>query len=173
MIDETALYITRLHPRSRVGILATTGTLRRRLFHDRLKRHGHTPLSLFDVDKGESLQRSYVMEAIYGPWQGDHFGCGGIKSCGPNGGIRFSCVKRQTFLSTGCTSMFLLQDAPKYRLRSPIPKSGGFHWSIRWEYWHVQQSGGLSGSYRSAGSRIAKKRWSSSAMGRCPELETT
>lgn len=83
MIDETALYITRLHPRSRVGILATTGTLRRRLFHDRLKRHGHTPLSLFDVDKGESLQRSYVMEAIYGPWQGDHFGCGGIKSCGP------------------------------------------------------------------------------------------
>ena len=59
------------------------GTLKRRLFHDKLKRHGHTPLSLFDVDNGEGLQRSYVMEAIYGPWQGDHFGCGGIKSCGP------------------------------------------------------------------------------------------
>jgi aspartate racemase len=83
MIDETASYITRLHPRSKVGVLATTGTLKRRLFHDKLKRHGHAPLSLFDVPDGEELQRRYVMEAIYGPWRAGRFGCGGIKSCGP------------------------------------------------------------------------------------------
>ncbi len=46
----------------KVGILATTGTVKTGIFHKALKEAGMTPLELPD-----DLQQAYVMDAIYGP----------------------------------------------------------------------------------------------------------
>ncbi len=80
MIEITSKKIARIHPKARVGILATTGTLKSRLYHDSLCSFGLTPKSPLDLSGGETIQHKMVMETIYGIWDGKKFTGGGIKS---------------------------------------------------------------------------------------------
>ena len=76
--DEAA----RIAPGGSVGVLATSGTLRSRLYDDPLEARGLRAVSPFDLDGGEDLQLRSVMEPIYGPSvDGRHRG-GGIKTDG-------------------------------------------------------------------------------------------
>ncbi len=43
MVEETAGYVSRIHPGGRIGILATNGTLDAGLYHDALRRRGLEP----------------------------------------------------------------------------------------------------------------------------------
>ena len=82
LVEVTADEAARIAPGSSVGVLATSGTLRSRLYHDPLEARGLRPVSPFDLEGGETLQRLNVMEPIYGPWvDGRHQG-GGIKTDG-------------------------------------------------------------------------------------------
>ena len=82
LIEVTADEAARIAPGGSVGLLATSGTLRSRLYHDPLQARGLRPVSPFDLEGGETLQRLSVMEPIYGPWvDGRHQG-GGIKTDG-------------------------------------------------------------------------------------------
>lgn len=82
LVDETAKEIARVHSGARVGLLATTGTLKSGHFHAALRERGLKPLSPLDLPDGEAVQLSLVMEPIYGPWKdGRHTG-GGIKTTG-------------------------------------------------------------------------------------------
>lgn len=82
LIEVTAGEAARIAPGGSVGLLATSGTLRSRLYHDPLEARGLRVVSPFDLDGGETLQRRNVMEPIYGPWvDGRHRG-GGIKTDG-------------------------------------------------------------------------------------------
>ena len=82
LIEVTADEAARIAPGGAVGLLATSGTLRSRLYHDPLEARGLRPVSPFDLERGEELQRRAVMEPIYGPWvDGRHQG-GGIKTDG-------------------------------------------------------------------------------------------
>ena len=82
MIEATAERAAELAPGGRVGLLATSGTLDSRLYHDALESHGLHPSSPLDLEGGERLQAEGVMAAIYGPLvAGEHQG-GGIKSEG-------------------------------------------------------------------------------------------
>lgn len=63
MIEETAKYVKTMMPRiKRVGLLATTGTIKTRIYHDTFSRYG-----LEIVAPSMSMQERKVMEAIYGP----------------------------------------------------------------------------------------------------------
>jgi len=67
LVEETAVRLRAFRPRiRRVGLLATTGTIESRLFHDAFERSGTTVLT----PSGRDLRR--LMTAIYGK--------GGIKS---------------------------------------------------------------------------------------------
>ena len=82
LIETTADEAARIAPGGSVGLLATSGTLRSRLYHEPLEDRGLRPVSPFDLEGGETLQRRNVMEPIYGPWvDGRHQG-GGIKTDG-------------------------------------------------------------------------------------------
>lgn len=82
LIEATADEAARIAPGGSAGLLATSGTLRSRLYHDPLETRGLHPVSPFDLDDGEELQLRCVMEPIYGPWvDGRHRG-GGIKTDG-------------------------------------------------------------------------------------------
>lgn len=82
LIEVTADEAARIAPDGSVGLLATSGTLRSRLYHDPLETRGLHPVSPFDLEGGETLQQRNVMEPIYGPWvDGRHQG-GGIKTDG-------------------------------------------------------------------------------------------
>ncbi|MCY3963901.1 MAG: amino acid racemase [Acidobacteria bacterium] len=88
LIEVTADEAARIAPGGSVGLLATSGTLRSRLYHDPLEARGLRPVSPFDLEGGETLQRRNVMEPIYGPFvDGRHQG-GGIKTDGGSGGAR-------------------------------------------------------------------------------------
>jgi len=63
---------------SRVGVLATTGTLTAGLYQKSLSDNGLAPASLLDLRRGPHLQDKLVMRAIYG--NGTTLG---IKGCGP------------------------------------------------------------------------------------------
>lgn len=82
LIETTADEAARLAPGGSVGLLATSGTLRSRLYHDPLDSRGLRAVSPLGFDDGEELQLRCVMEPIYGPWvDGRHQG-GGIKTDG-------------------------------------------------------------------------------------------
>lgn len=82
LIETTADEAARIAPGGSVGLLATSGTLRSRLYDEPLEDRGLRPVSPFDLEGGETLQRRNVMEPIYGPWvDGRHQG-GGIKTDG-------------------------------------------------------------------------------------------
>lgn len=82
LIEVTADEAARIAPGGSVGLLATSGTLRSRLYHDPLEARGLRPVSPFDLEGSKTLQRRNVMEPIYGPWvDGRHRG-GGIKTDG-------------------------------------------------------------------------------------------
>ena len=83
MIGECAAELARdLAPGSRVGLLATTGTVESGLYHRALAERGLEGRSLLDLPRGEELQRRLVMEPIYGPYQDGRHAGGGIKSGG-------------------------------------------------------------------------------------------
>lgn len=80
MIETTVRSIAAKDSGVRVGILATTGTLQSRLYHEALRDHGLEPFSPLDLEGGESKQLKLIMEPIYGLYEnGKHRG-GGIKS---------------------------------------------------------------------------------------------
>ena len=82
MISEAVSCLRRLEEVERVGILATTGTLETRLYHDALEACGLKALSPLDLPDGERLQQELVMEAIYGPANDESETGGGIKALG-------------------------------------------------------------------------------------------
>lgn len=82
LIEVTADEAARIAPGGSAGLLATSGTLRSRLYHDPLEARGLRPVSPFDLEDGETLQLGNVMAPIYGPFvDGRHRG-GGIKTDG-------------------------------------------------------------------------------------------
>ena len=82
LIEVTVDEAARIAPGGSVGLLATSGTLRSRLYHEPLAARRLRAVSPFDLEGGETLQRRNVMEPIYGPWvDGRHQG-GGIKTDG-------------------------------------------------------------------------------------------
>lgn len=82
LIETTADEAARIAPGGAVGLLATSGTLRSRLYHEPLEARGLRAVSPLGLDDGEELQLRRVMEPIYGPWvDGRHQG-GGIKTDG-------------------------------------------------------------------------------------------
>ncbi len=82
MISEAVACVRRLEEVERVGILATTGTLETRLYHDALSECGLEALSPLDLPEGEKLQQVLVMEAIYGRENDESETGGGIKASG-------------------------------------------------------------------------------------------
>ncbi|MCA9657555.1 MAG: aspartate/glutamate racemase family protein, partial [Myxococcales bacterium] len=65
----------------RVGLLATTGALRARVFHSRAVRWPALELiSPLDLMDGDALQEALVMTPIYGPLHEGRRGGGGLKS---------------------------------------------------------------------------------------------
>lgn len=89
LIEVTADEAARLAPGGSVGLLATSGTLRSRLYHEPLEARGLRPVSPFDLEGGEKLQRRAVMEPIYGPWVDERHQGGGIKT---DGGSAEACA---------------------------------------------------------------------------------
>ncbi len=88
LIEVTADEAARIAPDGSVGLLATSGTLRSRLYHEPLEARGMRAVSPFDLEDGEELQLRCVMEPIYGPFvDGRHQG-GGIKTDGGSAGAR-------------------------------------------------------------------------------------
>ena len=88
LIETTADKAARIAPGGSVGLLATSGTLRSRLYHEPLDARGLRPVGPFDLEGGEELQLRCVMEPIYGPWvDGRHQG-GGIKTDGGSAAAR-------------------------------------------------------------------------------------
>lgn len=68
-------------PPVRVGLLATTGTCRARIYHEEAKRRpGLELFSLLDLPNGEALQERLVMTPIYGALDGGVRAGGGLKS---------------------------------------------------------------------------------------------
>ncbi len=82
LIETTADEAARIAPGGAVGLLATSGTLRSRLYHDPLEARGLRAVSPFDLEGGETLQLRCVMEPIYGPWVGGRHQGGGLKTDG-------------------------------------------------------------------------------------------
>ena len=82
LIEVTADEAARIAPGGSVGLLATSGTLRSRLYHEQMDARGLRAVSPLGFDDGEELQLRCVMEPIYGPRvDGRHQG-GGIKTDG-------------------------------------------------------------------------------------------
>ena len=82
LIEVTVDEAECIAPGGCAGLLATSGTLRSRLYHDPLAARGLRAVSPLDLENGEALQLRAVMEPIYGPWgDGRHRG-GGIKTDG-------------------------------------------------------------------------------------------
>ncbi|MCA9709184.1 MAG: amino acid racemase [Myxococcales bacterium] len=82
MIEATvARIVATTETPTTVGLLATTGTCRARVYHDRIE---HAPglrlLTPLDLPDGEDLQRRLVMTPIYGPIEGGRHVGGGIKA---------------------------------------------------------------------------------------------
>lgn len=65
MVELTTRFISKIHPQAKVGILATTGTLDSRIYHDSLLRYGLMPLSPLDLSNGETQQK-LIMDTIFG-----------------------------------------------------------------------------------------------------------
>ncbi len=121
LIEVTADEAARIAPGGSAGLLATSGTLRSRLYHDPLEARGLRPVSPFDLESGEELQRRAVMEPIYGLWiDGRHQG-GGIKTDGGSAEARELLEKAArrlvdeggvAVLVAGCTEIPLALEGP-------------------------------------------------------------
>ncbi|MDY7093413.1 MAG: amino acid racemase [Acidobacteriota bacterium] len=74
MIDGCSAEVSERVPAgTRVGLLATTGTLRSGLYQSALRRHGFEPFSPLDTRDGERRQQEWIMDSIYGRpggWEG-------------------------------------------------------------------------------------------------------
>ncbi|MYF05229.1 MAG: aspartate/glutamate racemase family protein [Holophagales bacterium] len=122
LIEATADEAARIAPGGAVGLLATSGTLRSRLYHDPLEARGMRAASPLDLEAGEEVQLRCVMELIYGPWvDGRHQG-GGIKTDGGSTEARAlleEAAKRLVdeaevdVLVAGCTEIPLALEGPE------------------------------------------------------------
>lgn len=74
----------RFGPHARVGVLATTGTLRDGLFRRTAARVSRSLdlVSLLDLQDGDTLQEELLMRPIYGPMREKRLGTGSIKAGG-------------------------------------------------------------------------------------------
>ncbi len=122
LIDVTADEAARIAPDGSVGLLATTGSLQSRLYHDPLAARGLKPVSPLDFTDGEELQRNTVMESIYGPWIGGNHRGGGIKTSGGSPQVRELLEGASTklveeggadVLIAGCTEIPLALPGPE------------------------------------------------------------
>lgn len=96
-----------LEPGSKVGLLATTGTLDSGLYHRALRERGFEPRSLLDASEGRTLQRDLVMAAIYGPFvDGRHTG-DGLKTSGTSPEARELLLRAAAILvdDLGCRAL--------------------------------------------------------------------
>jgi aspartate/glutamate racemase len=115
--------VRRFGPESRIGVLATTGALRKDVYQHTADRvaPGLQLVSLLDLPDGDVLQEELLMRPIYGPLQEGRRVPGGIKSggdCDPETGIshRDSLVTSVCLLAdagavcviTGCTEIPLI-----------------------------------------------------------------
>jgi len=83
MVSLCAQHVGHLvKPGTRIGLLATTGTLKSRLYHRALEANGLSALSPFESENGEELQRDLVMAAIFGPAGSSQAGSQGLKNLG-------------------------------------------------------------------------------------------
>lgn len=122
LIEVTADEAAGIAPGGAVGLLATSGTLRSRLYHDPLEARGMRAASPLDLDDGEEVQLRCVMEPIYGPFvDGRHQG-GGIKTDGRSAGARALLEqaagrlvedRRADVLVAGCTEIPLALEGPE------------------------------------------------------------
>ena len=122
MIELTAEHAKIMCPQGKVGLLATTGTLESKLYHDALKRQGLTSISPLDMTDGDARQLRGVMEPIFGPQEnGIHQG-GGIKTHGKSEKAKQLLTEaaqhlveqgNADLLIAGCTEIPLVLDAPE------------------------------------------------------------
>lgn len=82
MIDATLERATqRCGAPARIGLMATTGTCRARVYHDRVERMpGLELVSVLDLPDGEALQERLVMTPIYGALRDGRRTGGGLKA---------------------------------------------------------------------------------------------
>ncbi len=108
LIAESAAELGRRLPAgSRVGLLATTGTLASGLFHSALAERGLEALSPLDAAGGERLQRDLVMVAVYGRFvDGRHQGRG-LKTHGASEEARLALLEASRVLvdDLGCRAL--------------------------------------------------------------------
>ena len=123
LIEATAARAAALAPGGTVGVLATTGTLKSRLYHDALEGAGLRTVSPLDLAGGEVLQLRRVMEPIYGPVSGGSHQGGGIKTHGSSESARLSLLQAATrlvhegqadILVLGCTEIPLVLDGAEH-----------------------------------------------------------
>lgn len=108
MIGEVAAELGRqLAAGSRVGLLATTGTLESGLYHRALAERGLEGRSLLDLPRGGELQRQLVMDAIYGPHEDGRHAGGGLKSGGSTAEARARLLRAAEALvaELGCRAL--------------------------------------------------------------------
>lgn len=93
-LDEAA---RRFGPRARVGLLATTGALRSRVYQRAAERMapGLDLISLLDLPGGDSLQDELLMRPVYGPLREGRRQPGGIK-CGGDRDLETGASHRDT-----------------------------------------------------------------------------
>lgn len=71
----------------KAGLMATTGTVRARVFHTAAAESSLDIVTLLDFDNGEELQESLTMAPIYGPLHGSR-APGGVKALGAESSVR-------------------------------------------------------------------------------------
>ncbi len=69
LVGETVAHVRRRSEARTIGLLATTGTLKARIYQKASTAHGLDAMSLLDLPGGEDLQRTLVMETVYGTAQ--------------------------------------------------------------------------------------------------------
>ena len=133
MIGECAVHLDRhLDSGSRVGILATTGTLASGLFQSALGAHGLQAVTLSETPGGSERQRR-VMEAIYGrPTEGEADAVYGLKTHGYSETARNVLLHAARILihESGCQA--LVAGCTEIPLALPEPRVDGVPLVDRW-----------------------------------------
>lgn len=103
LIGECAGYLAARFPAgSRIGVLATTGTLRSGLYQRALRERGLEPRSPRDLPEGDARQRDLVMGAVYG-----RDGQPGLKTEGASPAARAALLEAARLLveELGCVAL--------------------------------------------------------------------
>ena len=108
LIGECADHLAgELEPGTRVGLLATTGTLESGLYHRALAERGLEPRSPLDAPEGGDLQRRWVMEAVYGRSRDGEDAVRGLKGGGAPEAARARLLRAAAVLvdELGCRAL--------------------------------------------------------------------